>query len=56
MSSFWGTRDEMDDLLDLARREPSIVRPVERLALADAQTAHDRLRAGRFTSRLVLVP
>lgn len=56
MSSFWGTRNEMDDLLDLARREPSIVRPVERLPLEQAQTAHDRLRAGRFTSRLVLVP
>ena len=56
MSSFWGTRSEMDDLLALARREPSIVRPVETLPLADAQTAHDRLRRGDFTSRLVLVP
>jgi propanol-preferring alcohol dehydrogenase len=56
MSSFWGTRSEMDDLLALARREPSIVRPVETLPLADAQSAHDRLRSGQFTSRLVLLP
>jgi len=56
MSSFWGTRSEMDDLLALARREPSVVRPVETVPLADAQTAHERLRTGRFTSRLVLVP
>lgn len=56
MSSFWGTRAEMDDLLSLARREPSLVRPVETMPLADAQAAHERLRAGQFTSRLVLIP
>jgi propanol-preferring alcohol dehydrogenase len=56
MSSFWGTRTEMDDLLALVRREPSIIRPVEALPLADAQAAHDRLRRGQFTSRLVLLP
>ena len=56
MSSFWGTRAEMDELLDLARREPSIVRPVETLPLDDAQTAHDRLRAGDVRSRIVLLP
>ena len=56
MSSFWGTRSEMDELLDLARREPSIVRPVETLPLDDAQTAHDRLRAGDVRSRIVLTP
>ena len=56
MSSFWGTRTEMDDLLALVRREPSIIRPVEALPLAHAQTAHDRLRRGQFTSRLVLLP
>ena len=56
MSSFWGPRTEMDDLLALVRREPSIIRPVEALPLADAQAAHDRLRRGQFTSRLVLLP
>jgi len=56
MSSFWGTRAEMDELLSFARREPSIVRPVETVPLTDAQTAHQRLRAGQFTSRLVLIP
>ncbi len=56
MSSFWGTRAEMDDLLDLARREPSIIRPVETLPLDDAQIAHDRLRAGQVRGRIVLIP
>ena len=56
MSSFWGSRQQMDELLDLARREPSIVAPVETLPLADAQLAHDRLRAGDVTGRLVLTP
>jgi len=56
MSSFWGSRGQMDELLDLARREPSIVAPVETLPLAEAQIAHDRLRAGDVKGRLVLTP
>ena len=56
MSSFWGTRAEMDELLDLARRESSIVQPVETMPLADAQIAHDRLRAGQIPGRVVLTP
>ncbi len=55
MASFWGTRAQMDELLDLARREPSLVAPVETLPLADAQLAHDRLRAGQIAGRVVLV-
>ncbi len=54
MSSFWGTKTELDDLLDLARREPSVIAPVETLPLTEAQTAHDRLRAGEVKGRLVL--
>jgi D-arabinose 1-dehydrogenase-like Zn-dependent alcohol dehydrogenase len=46
----------MDELLDLARREPTIVQPVEVLPLADAQTAHERLRAGDVRGRIVLDP
>jgi len=54
MSSFWGTRAQLDELLDFARREPSIIQPVTTLPLADAQTAHDRLRAGQAPGRIVL--
>jgi alcohol dehydrogenase, propanol-preferring len=56
LTSVWGTRVQLDELLALARREPSIVQPVETLPLADAQLAHDRLRAGDVRGRLVLVP
>ena len=56
MSSFWGSRPQLDELLDLARREPTLVAPVETLPLEDAQVAHDRLRAGDVEGRLVLVP
>jgi alcohol dehydrogenase, propanol-preferring len=56
MSSVWGSRAELDDLLDFARREPSIVQPVEVLSLDAAQTAHDRLRSGDVRGRLVLTP
>ncbi len=55
LTSVWGSRAQLDELLALARREPSIVQPVERLPLADAQLAHDRLRAGQVRGRLVLV-
>ena len=55
LTSVWGSRAELDELLALARREPAIVQPVERLPLADAQLAHDRLRAGQVRGRLVLV-
>lgn len=54
VNSVWGSRAQLDELLDLGRREPSIVQAVEVLPLADAQTAHDRLRSGDFKGRLVL--
>ena len=56
MSSVWGSRDELDELLAFARREPDIVQPVETLPLEHAQTAHDRVRAGDVRGRLVLTP
>lgn len=56
MSSVWGSRAELDELLEFADREPSIVQPVEALPLESAQTAHDRLRAGDVRGRLVLTP
>lgn len=56
LTSVWGSRAQLDELLALARREPSVVQPVETLPLAEAQHAHDRLRAGDVRGRLVLVP
>ena len=54
MTSVWGSRAQLDELLDLARREPSVLYPVETLPLESAQTAHDRLRAGEIKGRVVL--
>ncbi len=54
MSSVWGSRGQLDELLDLAGREPSLLNPVETLPLEEAQTAHDRLRAGDAKGRVVL--
>jgi propanol-preferring alcohol dehydrogenase len=54
VASVWGRRDQMDELLDLARREPSIVAPVEVMPLAEAELAHQRLRSGDIVGRVVL--
>lgn len=54
VASVWGSRSQLDELLDLARREPSLVQEVEVLPLEQAQTAHDRLRSGDVSGRLVL--
>ena len=55
MSSIWGTRPQLGELLDLARREPTIIAPVETVPFTDAQLAHNRLRAGDVEGRLVLL-
>lgn len=54
VASVWGSPAQLGELLDLARREPSIVRPVEVMALADAEQAHQRLRRGDLKGRIVL--
>lgn len=54
VASVWGSRAQMDELLDLARREPSIVQPVEVMPLAEAEAAHQRLRSGDLRGRIVL--
>ncbi len=54
VNSVWGSRSQLDELLDLARREPSLVQAVEILPLDQAQVAHDRLRSGDVRGRLVL--
>jgi propanol-preferring alcohol dehydrogenase len=54
VNSVWGSRAQLDELLDLARREPSIVQAVEVVPLAEAQLAHERLRSGDVKGRIVL--
>lgn len=54
VASVWGSRTQLDELLALARREPTVVLPVEVLPLAQAQLAHERLRAGEIAGRVVL--
>ena len=48
------TGRDVDDVLALARREPTLLRAVDVLPLADAQVAHDRLRMGQTRGRIVL--
>lgn len=54
VNSVWGSRSQLDELLDLARDEPSLVQAVEVLPLDRAQVAHDRLRSGDVRGRIVL--
>ena len=54
VASVWGSPTQLGELLTLARVEPSIVRPVEIMALADAEHAHQRLRNGEVKGRVVL--
>ncbi len=54
VNSVWGSRGQLDELLDLARKEPSLVQSVEVLPLDQAQVAHDRLRSGDVRGRIVL--
>jgi propanol-preferring alcohol dehydrogenase len=55
LSSIWGSRDELAELIDLAQRE-DIQATIETMPLEEAQGAHDRLRAGEARGRIVLVP
>lgn len=54
MTSIWGTRDQLAELLAHVAAHP-LASPVEAVALEDAQVAHDRLAAGDVAGRLVLV-
>lgn len=51
----WGSRAELAEVMDQARRG-RLRWNVDPMPLRDAAEAHRRLREGRFTSRLVLVP
>ena len=55
MSSIWGSRDELAELIALAQRE-LLEYTVETMPLEQAQEAHQRLRRGEARGRIVLVP
>jgi alcohol dehydrogenase, propanol-preferring len=54
-TSIWGSLGQLHDLVELAGRN-TLAHAVEVLPLAQAQQAHDRLRAGDVAGRVVLVP
>ena len=55
MSSIWGTRDQLADLVALAQQH-DLHSEIEIVALEDAQLAHDRLHRGEVSGRFVIVP
>ena len=55
LSSIWGSRDELGELIDLAQRE-RLEYTIERMPLDRAQEAHDLVRRGEARGRIVLVP
>lgn len=54
-TTYWGTRPELFELLELARRG-RVEAHVERFGLDQAAEAYDRLRAGGLQGRAVIVP
>jgi propanol-preferring alcohol dehydrogenase len=55
MTSVWGTRAQLGELVELARRHP-LHSPIEKVSLADVQHAHERLAEGDVQGRFVIVP
>lgn len=55
MSSIWGSRDELAELVDLAQRE-RLEYTIDTMPLERAQEAHDLVRSGQARGRIVLVP
>ena len=55
LSSIWGSRDELEELIDLAERE-HLEYTIDTMPLERAQEAHDLIRAGRARGRIVLTP
>ncbi len=53
LSSVWGSPKQMVELLDFAAKTDISV-PVERMPLSQAQAAHDKLRSGAVSGRIVL--
>jgi propanol-preferring alcohol dehydrogenase len=55
LSSIWGSRDELAQLIDLARRE-QLQYTIDTMPLEAAQQAHDLIRSGQARGRIVLTP
>jgi propanol-preferring alcohol dehydrogenase len=55
MSSVWGSRNELAELIALAQRE-ELRYTTETMPLAQAGEAHEKLRRGEAQGRIVLVP
>lgn len=55
MSSIWGSRDELAELIELARRE-RLEYTIDTMPLERAQEAHDLIRSGGARGRIVLTP
>ena len=55
MSSIWGTRDQLGELVTLAQQH-TLHSTIEVIGLAEAQNAHERLHAGDVSGRFVIVP
>ena len=55
MTSVWGSRDQLVDLIALAQQH-DLHSEVEVIALDQAQAAHERLHEGKVNGRFVLVP
>ena len=55
LSSIWGSRDELAELIDLARRE-RLEHTIDTMPLERAQEAHDLIRSGQARRRIVLTP
>jgi len=55
MTSVWGTRDQLADLVALAQQR-DLHSEIETVPLESAQIAHDRLHAGQVSGRFVLIP
>ena len=55
LSSIWGSRDELAELIELAQRE-RLEYTIDTMALEQAQEAHDLIRSGQARGRIVLTP
>ncbi len=55
LSSIWGSRDELAELIKLAQRE-RLEYTIDTMPLEQAQDAHDLIRSGRARGRIVLTP
>jgi propanol-preferring alcohol dehydrogenase len=55
LSSIWGSRDELAELIELAQRE-RLEYTIDTMPLEAAQEAHELVRRGEARGRIVLVP